>query len=335
MTMAVASQNSAWTAQAVDGPDSFAVTLSDKQRDAIVVAARRMAARGMTIADLWGRDIGLPELRGTMRKIIREVTQESGLVVLKGMPVEELNEEETALAWHLTTAPLGRLRSQSGWGELMGRVEYVDDGRDWRGYTKTKELNFHTDHADTVALLCVRQGPAGGASRLVSQGALREIIAEENPEALALLNRGFPYAWFEEGPPDASGPVSDFNVPVLVEHKGRVQGVFIQSFMLAAAQAIERVLTKDEIAAIELVSQVANRPGIALEFRMEPGHALIFDNLSMMHARTAFERSDNPSESRLLYRLWYATQPPRPRQPGIAQYEDALMRAYKDPSLAG
>lgn len=332
--MDVASQNSAWTAEAVDGPDDFAVVLNEGQRDAIVTAARRMAARGMTIADLWGRDIGLPELRGTMRKIIREITRETGLVVLKGMPVEELSEEETALAWHLTTAPLGRLRSQSGWGELMGRVEFVDDGRDWRGYTKSKELSFHTDHADTVALLCVRQGPAGGASRLVSQGALREIIAEENPEALALLNRGFPYAWYEEGPPGA-GPVSDFNVPALVEHKGRVQGVYLRTFMLAAAEAMELTLTKAEAEAIELVSQVANRPGIALEFRMEPGHALIFDNLSMMHARTAFERSDNPSESRLLYRLWYASQPPRPRHPGIAQYENALMRAYKDPSLAG
>ena len=333
--MAAISQNSAWTADAVSGPDDFAVELSDTQRDAIITAAKRMAARGMTIADLWGRDITLPELRGTMRKIIREVTQESGLVVLKGMPVEELSEEKIALAWHLTTAPLGRLRAQSGWGELMGRVEYVDDGRDWRGYTKTKELNFHTDHADTVALLCVRQGPAGGASRLVSQGALRAIITEEAPEALALLNRGFPYAWFDEAPPEATGPVSDFNVPVLVEHEGRVQGVYIQSFMLQAAEAMERTLTKDEVEAIDLVRQVANRPGVALEFRMEPGHALIFDNLSMLHARTAFERSDNPTQSRLLYRLWYATQPERPRHPGIAQYETALMRAYKDPSLAG
>ncbi len=106
----------------------------------------------------------------------------------------------------------------------MGRVEYVDDGRDWFGYIKSKEPNFHTDHADTVALLCVRQGASGGENRLVSQAALSTIIAEENPAALALLNRGFPYAWFEEAPPEATGPVSHFDVPVLVEHGERVQG---------------------------------------------------------------------------------------------------------------
>jgi hypothetical protein len=333
--MSELSPNSAWTADAVDGPDAFAVTLSEKERAAIVTAARRMAARGKTIADLWGQNIGLPELRGTTRKIIREVTQESGLVVLKGMPVEELSEEETALGWHLATAPLGRLRAQSGWGELMGRVEYVDDGRDWRGYTKSKELNFHTDHADTVALLCVRQGATGGASRLVSQAALREVIARENPEALALLNRGFPYAWFEEAPPEATGPVSDFNIPVLVEHEGRVQGVYIQSFMLRAAEISGNALSAEEAEAIDLVRQVANRPGVALEFRMEPGEALIFDNLSLLHARTAFDLPDASDHRRLLYRLWYASEPPRPRHPGIAAYENALMRAYKDPALAG
>ncbi len=41
---------------------------------------------------------------------------------------------------------------------------------------------------------------------------------------------------------------------------------------------------------------------------MASGEALIFDNLSMLHARTAF---DLPR--RLLYRLWYAGQTPRPR----------------------
>ncbi|MBT5434304.1 MAG: TauD/TfdA family dioxygenase [Rhodospirillaceae bacterium] len=325
---------SAWTGEEVGGPDAFAVDLNAVERDAIVDAARRIAGEGKTVADLWGVDVALPELAQTMAAIDAEVAEGCGLVVLRGMPVGELSDDETAVGWHLATAQLGRLRSQSGWGDLMGRVEYVDDGRDWRGYTKSKELNYHTDHADTVALLCVRQSAAGGLSRIVSQAAVHAIIARENPAALTLLQRGFPYAWYDEVPPEATRPASDFDVPVLVEHAGRVQGVYIQSFMLEAAEATGRELTGGEIRAIELVRQVANRPGVALEFAMQPGEALIFDNLSMLHARTAFELPDDPANRRLLYRLWYGSHPPRPRHPGVARYEDALMRAYKDPALA-
>jgi len=94
-----------------------------------------------------------------------------------------------------------------------------------------------------------------------------------------------------------------------------------------------RTLTKAELEAVDLVRQIANWPGVALEFRLEPGHALIFDNLAMLHARTAFDVPDGPEHRRLLYRLWYASQPPRPRHPGVAAYENALMRAYGDPAL--
>jgi len=323
----------AWTGEEAGGPDTFAVRLSDVERAAIVEAGRRLADEGHTVASLWGAEIALPELRDTMARIHREVASGSGLVVLRGMPVEALDDEQTALGWYAATAALGRLRAQSGWGDLIGRVEYVDDGRAWRGYTKNKELNYHTDHADTVALLCVRQGAEGGASRIVSQAALHAIIGAEDPEALRLLQQGFPYAWFREPPPEATGPVSDFNVPVLVEHAGRIQGVYIQSFIHQAAEDVGRTLTRQEIEAVDLVRQVANRPGVALEFRMEPGDALIFDNLSMLHARTEFAVPDTPEHRRLLYRLWYASTPPRPRHPGVARYEDALMRAYKDPSL--
>ena len=74
------------------------------------------------------------------------------------------------------------------------------------------------------------------------------------------------------------------------------------------------------------------RPGMALAFPLAPGEALVFDNLAMLHARTAFTDHDDPARRRLLYRLWFACEPPRARHPGILAYEGALMRAYGDPA---
>ena len=44
-----------------------------------------------------------------------------------------------------------------------------------------------------------------------------------------------------------------------------------------------------ERAALDYVDEVAHRPGVMLEFTLEPGEAMFYNNFLVMHARTAFE----------------------------------------------
>ena len=43
--------------------------------------------------------------------------------------------------------------------------------------------------------------------------------------------------------------------------------------------------------ALKKFAEIANDPYLALEFRLEPGDCVIFDNTRLMHARSAFSSS--------------------------------------------
>jgi len=320
-----AAEPSAW---ANADPETFAVELPSEGRRALVALARAQKARGRGFAD--AAPGGVSELAATMAAIRREVSRGRGLVLLRGVPVDELDEDEAAIAWFALGRHLGRARTQSARRDPMGRVERVDDGVTWRGYRSNKELLLHTDHADIVGLLCVRAAREGGTSRIASLAAVRAAIARERPDLLAILERGFPYAWFGEPPPEADGPASPFRVPVFATVGGRTQGVFLHSFIVEAARVLGTPLVEREREAIDLVRDTGDRLAMTLDLR--PGEALVFDNLGMLHARTAFLDHEEAGRRRLLYRLWFAAEPPRAKHPGIAAYEEALMRAYGDPA---
>jgi hypothetical protein len=64
--------------------------------------------------------------------------------------------------------------------------------RNSRGYHSPVALDFHTDGANMVGLLCVNKAQEGGLSVLVSAGAVHNELARLHPDLLAPLYDGFP-----------------------------------------------------------------------------------------------------------------------------------------------
>ena len=56
--------------------------------------------------------------------------------------------------------------------------------------------------------------------------------------------------------------------------------------------------------ALDYFDEVAARPDIKLEFMLEPGETIFFNNCTMLHNRTAFEDHPEPERKRHLLRLW-------------------------------
>ena len=50
---------------------------------------------------------------------------------------------------------------------------------------------------------------------------------------------------------------------------------------------------------------------------LEPGEAVVMNNLTTLHARTAFENGADLADKRLLLRLWMVSHIPRPTRPEI------------------
>ena len=80
-------------------------------------------------------------------------------------------------------------------------------------------------------------------------------------------------------------------------------------------------LTEQETAALDAFHAVAHRADVRTAFRLEAGEAVLINNLTVLHARTAFRDHDDPARRRLLLRLWLTVPGGRPVVPEIRIYD--------------
>ena len=66
---------------------------------------------------------------------------------------------------------------------------------------------------------------------------------------------------------------------------------------------------------------MAARSDVALEFTLEPGEAIFFNNCTMLHRRTAFADHGEPAMKRHLLRLWLMLDGGRPLSPAVHAYK--------------
>src|SRR4029077_10245274 len=126
-------------------------------------------------------------------------------------------------------------------------------------------LRFHTDRADVVGLLCVRQARLGGVSKIVSSGALHHAILERRPDLLALLRRD--YYRTREGE-EVGGNRRWYALPVFGVLDGRFTSQYSRTFV-EAAQRIDGIprLTPAQDEALDLLAEVADELCFEMELR--------------------------------------------------------------------
>jgi hypothetical protein len=97
-----------------------------------------------------------------------------------------------------------------------------------------------------------------------------------------------------------------------------------------AAKEMGEPLGENDLAALDLFEEVAGRPDVKLEFTLEPGEAIFFNNCTMLHNRTAFEDSPDPARKRCLLRLWLMLDGRRPLAPAVHAYKGTQGIAGRD-----
>ena len=108
-------------------------------------------------------------------------------------------------------------------------------------------------------------------------------VADERPDAFdVLVATPVPFAWADgEASLRAERPLID------VDGRGRIREV---RFNNRSMQPLR--LPYDDVvgfyAAYRAFAEIVMRPELLLTFRLEPGDCLIFDNVRLLHARTAF-----------------------------------------------
>jgi hypothetical protein len=310
---------SAWRPADFPTADAYSFTLTDAHFAAFDAALA--ANRGRNVEDLTSRDVPLERIAADVAAWRDEVLRGRGFVVLRELPRDRYTDDDLGMIFFGLGTHFGRAVSQSSMGDRLGHVTDVG-GKDRRerAYRTSRELTLHTDRCDVIGMLCLQKAAAGGLSGYASAHTIYNEILASRPELLEPLLSGFRYHRRGEELP-GEPIVTPYRVPVLSESEGELSVVFLRAYIEMAAKELHAPLTEREVAALDYFEDVGRRPDVQLNFMLEPGHAIFFNNCMMLHNRTSFEDAPGPAPKRHLLRLWLMLDGVRPLTPDIHAYK--------------
>ena len=241
------------------------------------VQARKLAPPGFT-----KEDFPLPQFSAQLEAMLEELEHGRGFFLMRGFPIGKYSEAEAEIIFWGLGQHLGVPLSQNADGHLLGHVRNLGldiNQTNVRAYQTTAELIFHNDQSDLILLMCLQAAKSGGLSRLVSVTAIQNEIQRRRPELLAELYQPFYIDRRGERGREEEGDSPYYAMPVLSYHKGLVTARYIRGY-IDSAQRFPEVprLTARQIEALDLFDAIANEPGMALSFTMEPGDFQLVNN---------------------------------------------------------
>jgi hypothetical protein len=225
-------------------------------------------------------------------------------------------------------------------GDRLGHVTDVTDvDPHARAYRARQELSLHTDLSDIASLLCLHPAGSGGQSQFASALAIHNEMLATRPDLLAPLYRGF--RWHRMGEHGAGEePVTPHRVPHFSHLGGRLSCRYVRNYIREGAFALGEPLDRTEEEALDVFDEIARCPAFRLELILSRGTAVFVNNLTVLHARSAFENHGDPAKKRHLLRLWLASHAApavvpeiqiygNGREGGIPKQEDGRMPSFK------
>jgi TfdA family taurine catabolism dioxygenase TauD len=298
---------SAWYGPNLANCDDWIDRLSEVEIAEVEHASQQLDAKHFDFASITPRDVPLPTLAPRLQRMLDEVLNGRGFVLIKSLPVKRWTKREAAIAFLVIGVHLGNLRMQNAEGHLLGHVRDLglsSDDPNTRIYQTRERQTHHTDSCDVVGLLCLQAAKSGGLSNLVSSTTIFNEIRRSRPDLLSVL--------LEPIETDRRGEVPDgskqyFNIPVFNYHNGLVSAIYQRQY-IESARRFPGVapLSTLQIDALNLLDKLANDPKLNLMMELQPGDIQLVHNHTILHDRTAFEDFPEPQRKRHLLRLWLA-----------------------------
>lgn len=309
-----------WTHETFQGKEDFSYSLEIRECVLLIRALDR-------ILDLYGTDYPFWHLERSVfqdlqlapffAQVKAELSIGRGFGVICNLPIQGLSLPEIKALYWIVGSFFGAGQSQSNLGDRLGEVINVtDEDPHARGYRSDRELHLHTDICDIIALLAVRQAQSGGESFLASAAAIHRLFQQERPDLLARLKEGYFYHRRGEHAPDEE-PITPHKVPVFSQVGGILSLRYVRPYMEHALK-VQGKIDPQLIEAFDQLDRYAEQ--IKVNFSLEPGEILIFNNLAVLHGRSGFVDWPEREKRRLLLRLWLNDPDFRPQLPTLAVF---------------
>jgi alpha-ketoglutarate-dependent taurine dioxygenase len=299
-----------WQGRDLQDRGDWIVRFPPEALEEIRAALNAVQAKGLKAPDFGKDDFALPGFASVLAGMLEELENGRGFFLMRGFPAAEFSEDECEIIFWGIGQHLGIPLSQNAEGHLLGHVRNLGldiNKTNVRAYQTTAELIFHNDQSDVIMLMCLKAAKSGGLSRLASVVAIQNAIQRRRPDLLEELYAPFYIDRRGERGREEEGDDPYYAMPVLSYHKGLVTARYIRGY-IESAQRFPEVprLTARQVEALDLFDAIANEPGMALGFQMEPGDFQLANNYCVLHSRTNFEDWPEVADRRHLLRLWVA-----------------------------
>jgi len=305
---------SAWLgADMSRNPDAWLYQLTADDVGDLEASASHFQSLGTDVGEISKKTFPLTTFGEHIAELKQTLLSGVGLKVLRGLPIKKYSEAFAATIFCGIGAHIGSARSQNADGHILGHVRDIGaDANDpnSRIYQTCERQTFHTDSADVVGLLCIREAREGGKSLLVSAETIYNRMKQERPDLLEKLFD--PIATDRRGEiPNGAKPYME--IPVLSWHEGYLT-VFYQRQYINSAQRFEGAmkLSPEHVEALDMFDALANNPELCFGMQLQPGDMQFVYNHSQLHDRTGFLDWPDPSQRRHLMRLWLSIEGDRP-----------------------
>lgn len=262
----------------------------------------KVVRAGTPLTEIGREDFRHPALDPLMYEMVSDLKLGPGLTFLRGVDVADYTTDELRVLFVGLGSYFGRPVSQSKYGDLLGEVTpVVGRENDKRGYVVDRALRYHVDHAEVFGLFCIVDAAAGGDNLFLSSLKLHELLRQERPEYLSILERGWRIWLVDEQPLDTPA-ISPHRVPVFATVDGVLSAIGAMRLVEKVTAALGETLSHEEAAAIQYALELRDRPELAFQATLAPGETVFVNNFEILHARTAV--THHADRKRHLLRLW-------------------------------
>lgn len=241
-----------------------------------------------------------------------------GFVVIRGLPLERFDIEDTRRLYAGLGVQLGAILRQTVRGDVLYSVRdegysmQTDYGPGVRRSKTNSAFDFHTDSPsrvagctpDVIGLLVLRTAKTGGESALVSGYTVHNIIRRERPDVLTRLYQPF---WTDRRAelPEGEDPV--LPVPVF-SYEQQLIVRYMRFYIAKAHEWRNEPQPPEDIEALDFLDEVMRRPGVAAMIAPEPGDLQLVNNRFLLHSRAAYRDHPEPDLKRHYIRMWLAKE---------------------------
>ncbi len=300
------SSTASWRARELLEDGRWIFSIGPQGRRDLVEAVRAAPVREHLL-EYRKADFDLGEAGTVLRQALEQVTRGRGVAMIRGLPREELGEQEFGLLTWAFGLQVGVARPQGKATPYMTAVR--DEGSVYRsgkgrGYSSNAELDYHTDSADLVFLSCYNRAESGGMSLTTSTLAAYDEMQRRHPGLVRWLHEPLHFSRQGEEAPDEGTTCLQ---PVYAAAEGQLVCRWNWN-RVNSAQMLPGVpkLGAEHRQALEKFDRVVRDADLVHDFWMEPGDLQIISSHRTLHSRTEFVDHPDAARKRLMYRLWIA-----------------------------